>query len=84
MRESVRFSYFNKEQEMISEEEKKRNETVRETLERVAKEQGVYKEPKVMHTDIGDFSYYDDDSSDDALSGTSASFTTLPNQTPTP
>jgi len=34
---------------------------VRQTLERVMREKGMWKEPKTMHTEIGDFSYYDDD-----------------------
>ena len=37
------------------------DETVRQTLERVMREKGMWKEPKTMHTEIGDFSYYDDD-----------------------
>ena len=39
-------SYFNDE-----------NETVRQTLERVMREKGMWKEPEVMHTEIGDFHF---------------------------
>ena len=36
------------------------NETVRQTLERVMREKGMWKEPEVMHTEIGDFHFYND------------------------
>ncbi|MBQ4399685.1 MAG: hypothetical protein II830_00160, partial [Alphaproteobacteria bacterium] len=39
------------------------DETTRQTLERVMREMGLYKEPKIMHTEIGDFHVYDDDDS---------------------
>ena len=41
------------------------NETVRQTLERVMREKGMWQEPKVMHTEIGDFHYYDDNNTAD-------------------
>ena len=49
-----------------NEDEDKKNETLRQTLERVMREKGMSKEPQVMHTEIGDFTYYDDNKTDNS------------------
>ncbi|MBR3676221.1 MAG: hypothetical protein IKN71_03705 [Alphaproteobacteria bacterium] len=59
-----------------NEDEDKKNETLRQTLERVMREKGMSKEPQVMHTEIGDFTYYNDNKTDN--SGSTAPAGTTP------
>ena len=54
------------------------NETVRQTIERVFKEKGMWKEPKVMQTEIGDFTYYDDDDNDASTASSTESLVGKP------
>ena len=54
------------------------NETVRQTIERVFKEKGMWKEPKAMQTEIGDFTYYDDDDNDASTASSTGSLVGQP------
>ena len=54
------------------------NETVRQTIERVFKEKGMWKDPKAMQTEIGDFTYYDDDDNDASTASSTGSLVGQP------
>lgn len=55
------------------------DETVRQTLERIMREKGLHQEQQVLHTEIGDFSYYPNSSNNSTLAENMASNASLGN-----